>query len=168
MITSVKIEAFMARFWRKATSLQPIAPNVHLSTIKASITKTGMQNAVIRMFARLRLRTEKLVELRRIPLWRIIAKDRMLFPMKEATKIRKKKKIMATLLPTENWHFTEPQTGMVEFEAFRCVAFIMRLAFHEKIKVLKAYKNRSNWRNPSVLINKISSKNVRFIGIYAC
>lgn len=75
---------------------------------------------------------------------------------------------MATLLPTENWHFTEPQTGMVEFEAFRCVAFIMRLAFHEKIKVLKAYKNRSNWRNPSVLINKISSKNVRFIGIYVC
>ena len=88
--------------------------------------------------------------------------------MKEATKIRKKKKIMATLLPTENWHFTEAQTGRVEFEIFRCVAFIMHLALHEKIKALEAYKNRSKWRNPSVLINKISGENVRFIGIYAC
>lgn len=91
---------------RKLTSLQPITPKAHLSAINASIVNTGMQKIVTRMFAKLRLRKEKFVELRRSRLLRMIARNRMQFPTKDARKTTLKKIIMATLSPNVNTHFT--------------------------------------------------------------
>lgn len=95
------------------TSLQPIDPKSQLSAINASIVNTGMQKIVIRMFAKLRLRNEKFVELRRSRLLRIIATNKMQFPTKEAMKITLKKITMATLSPVVNRHFALKQP--VEF-----------------------------------------------------
>lgn len=113
--------AFIDNVWRKLTSLQPIDPKSHLSAINASIVKAGMQKIVIRMFAKLRLRKEKFVELRRSLLLRIIATNKMQFPTIEAMKITPKKITIATLSPIVNRHFALKQP-VVFVVAFMTVA----------------------------------------------
>jgi len=113
MTRRVTMEAFMDVFCKKLTSLQPISPKTHLSAINASIVKTGMQNTVIRIFAKLRLRIEKFVELRRSRALRIIARNKMQFPTIDARKIAEKKIIMATLSLTVNWHLILRQEGLL-------------------------------------------------------
>jgi len=113
MTRRVTMEAFMDVFCKKLTSLQPISPKTHLCAINASIVKTGMQNIVIRIFAKLRLRIEKFVELRRSRALRIIARNKMLFPTIDARKIAEKKIIKATLSLTVNWHLILRQEGLL-------------------------------------------------------
>lgn len=107
------MEAFMAMFCKKLTSLQPITPKTHLSAINASIVKTGMQKIVMKILARLRLSIEKFVELRRSRALRIIARNKMQFPAKDARKIAEKNRIMAILSPTVNWHFILKQEELL-------------------------------------------------------
>lgn len=122
MMSRVKRAAFIATFCTKVTSLQAMRPNTHLPMINKSITKTGMQNKVMRMFAKLRLNIEKLVELLRSRLWRNIAENKTQFPTRDTKKIIVKKKIMITLSPNVNWHFTKKQLGTVSLES---VPFIL-------------------------------------------
>ena len=103
----------MAMFCKKLTSLQPITPKTHLSAINASIVKTGMQKIVMKILARLRLSIEKFVELRRSRALRIIARNKMQFPAKDARKIAEKNRIMAILSPTVNWHFILKQEELL-------------------------------------------------------
>ena len=107
------MEAVMDVFCKKLTSLQPITPKTHLSAINASIVKTGMQNIVMKIFARLRLRIEKFVELRRSRALRIIARNKTQFPTKDARKSAEKNTIMAILSPTVNGHFILKQEGLL-------------------------------------------------------
>lgn len=124
MTRRVTMEAFMDVFCKKETSLQPITPKTHLSAINASIVKTGMQNIAMRILARLRLRIEKFVELRRSRPLRIIARNKMQFPTKDARKIAVKKTIMATLSPTVNLHLTLKQERLLALVML--VLFILR------------------------------------------
>lgn len=83
-----------------------------------------MQNNVIRIFAKLRLRMEKLVELRRSRLWRNITEKKTQLPTREGRKTKVKKKMMTTLSSNVNRHFGEAQSDMVLLES---VVFISTL-----------------------------------------
>ena len=79
---------------------------------------------MIRIFAKLRLKIEKLVELRRSRLWRNITEKKTQLPTREGRKTKVKKIMMTTLSSNVNRHFGEAQSDMVLLES---VVFILPL-----------------------------------------